>query len=239
MLETTECIQIENNGRNYTDCMEFSLLRFLHLIMYSRDEIDLTGISHYKYSLNQNLNLSGDLLEYINSNPEIHQKSVYYTQSEGVHERGLWAKFVSDRDFFQYYRTDGAELFTNIDNIIIFCNRLLGINLDLNQDNEYVLQELSSKLSTKNKKIIVSIKSHDIILTRANKSSIIAYLSKEQEDIENLPNKMYPIVNEQTLLNLQIGLDKYEWHLYGIYFKDKSIVSNNFITGHSVIMLKN
>ncbi len=239
MLETTECIPIENNGRSYTDCMEFSLLRFLHLILYSNEELESTGISHYKYSQNSNLNLSDDLIEYIKNNPEIHQKSVYYINSSGVQERELWSKFVSDRDYFQYYRTDGAELFTNIANIIIFCKRLLGIELDLNQDDEYILKELSNKLSIKNKKISISIESHDVTLIRANKSSITAYLSKEQEDIENLPNKFYPIVNERVLLNLQVGSYRYEWHLYGIYFKDKNIVSNNFITGHSVIMLKN
>ena len=38
-LDTTECIMINNNGVKYTDCMEFSLLRFAHLLMADPEKI--------------------------------------------------------------------------------------------------------------------------------------------------------------------------------------------------------
>ena len=34
MLETTECVQINNNERIYTDCMEFSLFFFTIRIFF-------------------------------------------------------------------------------------------------------------------------------------------------------------------------------------------------------------
>jgi hypothetical protein len=42
-LETTECISINNNGKIYTDCMEFSLLRFLQIMMCDSGKVEKNG----------------------------------------------------------------------------------------------------------------------------------------------------------------------------------------------------
>jgi hypothetical protein len=71
MLETTECIPIRNNGRDYTDCMEFSLLRFLHMIFYSEYQIRKAGLSDYHLDLHPKLKLNQDLIEFVKTYPEI------------------------------------------------------------------------------------------------------------------------------------------------------------------------
>ena len=105
MLETTECIPIKNSGRNYTDCMEFSLLRFVHMIYYSKSE-DNPNISSYNQNIT--LHIHPDLRQFMNRFPQINIKGSYYLNGDGVIEREEWAKFVSDRPYFDYYRTDGA-----------------------------------------------------------------------------------------------------------------------------------
>jgi len=47
VLETTECIPINNGSITYTDCMEFSLLRFLQLLLYDPRQIGKDGFSFY------------------------------------------------------------------------------------------------------------------------------------------------------------------------------------------------
>ena len=49
-LDTTECIMINNNGVRYTDCMEFSLLRFAHLLMADPEKIFKTQKSNWNIS---------------------------------------------------------------------------------------------------------------------------------------------------------------------------------------------
>ena len=130
MLETTECVQINNNERIYTDCMEFSLLRFLQLIMYDSNQI--TDISKSKYNLDiYNINDIDTLLitnfvelkSFIDNYPDIYKKAQYYLSDKiGLEQREEWSKLVSDREFFDYYRNDGAELFTSISNVINFFN---------------------------------------------------------------------------------------------------------------------
>lgn len=133
MLETTECIAIKNRGRDYTDCMEFSLLRFMHIIFYSESQMEFQGYSTYGLNLESTaFQPHPDLLAWMERFPRIYREASYYQEGDGVLEREAWAQFVSDRPYFEYYRTDGAELFTNIRNIAIFCKELLGmVELDL------------------------------------------------------------------------------------------------------------
>jgi hypothetical protein len=236
MLETTECIPIRNNGRDYTDCMEFSLLRFLHMIFYSEDQIRKAGLSDYHLDLHPKLKLNQDLIEFVKTYPEIYQSSDYYINSHGVKEREAWAKFISDRSYFEYYRTDGAELFTHVKNILILCKELLGINLDLTKDHKDNLKIVSSKLSTKNKIINIFINEEEKKVSSMPLSNIKKYLSKIQQDIYDLDNKNYNVSINNTLVSLQIGSNIYNWHLYEIYFQDNLPISNKFITGHSVII---
>ncbi len=235
MLQVTECIGIKNKGRDYTDCMEFSLLRFLHLIFYSEEQIKENNFSTYELDSNHEIKLNEELCEYIRKYPKIYQKATYYCKESGVDERESWAQFVSDRDYFQYYRTDGAELFTNIANIIIFGNKMLGLDLDLNEDEEVNLKIISNKLSSPGKKIKIKVMEYEKKVTSTFIDSITSLMSKEQDDMVNLPDGDYNIAIERTKLKLQINDDVYNWNLYGVYFTDETVLSNRFVTGHSVI----
>jgi hypothetical protein len=238
MLETTECIGIKNNGRNYTDCMEFSLLRFLHLIFYSESQLFLNKFSTYELDSNPNLKINSDLIKFIESNPKIYSNSTYYLNDKGVDERESWAKIVSDRDYFQYYRTDGAELFTNIKNILIFCYQMLGLELNLDYDDSNNLEILSKKISSEHKNISIKIFTQEKNVSKTHINNILNIISKEQDDMTNLPKKIYDVVTEKTVIDLQVNGYKYEWNLYGVYFLNETLVTNKFITGHSVITNK-
>ncbi len=72
-LETTECISINNKNRIYTDCMEFSLLRFIQLLGYCPKEIGKNNYSNYNKKVN-----SGLVTEHINMYPKIYPNASYY-----------------------------------------------------------------------------------------------------------------------------------------------------------------
>ncbi len=236
ILETTECIPIENSGRNYTDCMEFSLLRFVHMIYYSKPEDNSGNLDISSYNQNITLNIHSDLKEFINRFPQINVKGSYYLNGDGIIEREEWAKFVSDKAYFDYYRTDGAELFTSVKNIIIFCKELLGINLNLLDEESDNLYLITKKLQSSGSNINLSFDYGEQTTTKLHLSRIKMFLSKEQPDINNLKFGLYDIVSKQSVLDLVINYHKYKWNLNEVYFQDDTIVSNKFITGHSVIM---
>jgi hypothetical protein len=142
-LETTECISIENNGRKYTDCMEFSLLRFLQMLTYDPtckvEDLEQIGkhvMMSYISDMYENLQLKEFLQEY----PHIYtsRKRYHHLVKEGLAQRAAWAKLVSDRGSnLDYYRNDQAELFTSVENIIKFIRTFfpeLDLDLDLNNN---------------------------------------------------------------------------------------------------------
>ncbi len=239
MLETTECISISNNERSYTDCMEFSLLRFVHMIYYINPESDTstsTSTNTSTYNQNITLNINPDLSEFIQRFPIIHSKGNYYLNGDGVIERNAWAQFVSDRPYFDYYRTDGAELFTSIRNVIIFCKEMLGMDLDLTDDESDNLASISRNLVNSGANINMSINDETTTTTSMHINKIKMFLSKTQTDITTLKPNFYDVVITQSVLNLTVNNNQYKWNLYEVYFKDSKLVENKFITGHSVIM---
>ena len=233
MLETSECIEISNNGRNYTDCMEFSLLRFLQLCSYDLNQIIKNKISFYPNEIIKN-NLIGI---YTNEYPIIYPDSNFYNLSEnGKKQRESWSKFVSDRDFLDYYRNDFAELFTSIENIIKFFNGFFEMNLDINNHQES-FNIISKKFSNDKKDISLKIRyidKHKLYLTIGE---VIRYISRpETEYIKKInSSELYEIINSKTLIDVKIDGFDYEWILYEMYFTNKDLFSNKFITGHSVI----
>ncbi len=237
MLETTEYIPIKNNGRDYTDCMEFSLLRFLHMIFYSKEQINQNNYSGWVINPeNELIKINPDLGEWIGRFPKIYPKASYYLNPDGRKEREKWAKFVSDRAYFDYYRCDSAELFTNIRNIIILCKELLGMDLNIDDsdfDNLNKLSNILSEYTGKTIKMIIGFE--EDALMKEKISNIKRLFSKPQPDIDNLDDIYYEIINKSTILFLTIDEKKYNWNLTEVYFKD-NIVSNKFITGHSVII---
>jgi hypothetical protein len=233
MLETSECIEISNDGRNYTDCMEFSLLRFLQLCSYDLDQIIKNKFSFYPNEIVKNNLIS----IYTNEYPIIYPDSIFYNLSEnGQKQRESWSKFVSDRDFLDYYRNDFAELFTSVENIIKFFNGFFEMNLDINNHDES-LNLICKKFSNYKKNISLKIRYIDKHLMYLTIIEVMKYISRpETEYIEKINSyKLNEIIYSKTYIDINIDGYDYEWVLTEMYFYDKELFKNKLITGHSVI----
>ena len=231
MLETSECISIKNKGRNYTDCMEFSLLRFIQMLLFDINELTKNEYSTYPSNI-----LNKELLEFIKKYPKIYQKVDKYNNTL---ERQDWSIFLSDKKEFDYYRNDKAELFTNVRNILLVLNKLFNISIDNLIDNktEYnnVFTKIGNMFSTDNKKINIKIIKSDILIETMSMHNIKLYLSRPDSEYEQLnPDSIYKVINKNTLIKIKINNITYKWKLYELYIDDNSF-DNNYITGHSVI----
>ncbi len=237
MLETTECIPINNNGKHYTDCMEFSILRFLHLLFYDHKQIIKNKKSNWLTNKIDNIDDS-EIINFINKYPNIYPESSYYLDNkEGTKQREDWAIFVSNRDFMEYYRNDSAELFTNCKNIFLFFNNMFNMNLDLYNLDES-LNNIAKYFSTKDKNIRLKIKSINVDEHKTKMKNIYYKLSKKDTDYEEhlSSNDDFIFYNKKTIINIYINNIKYEWHLTEVYLDDDyKNIKNKFITGHSVI----
>lgn len=235
MLETTECIGITTKGRNYTDCMEFSLLRFLHICMYDKEQITNNGFSEFSNQSGCEDNL--EIMEFIKKYPKIYPDAEYYNwNSEGKKQRAEWSTFVSDRDFLDYYRNDGAELFTSVTNIIKFFNGFFNMELD-EKTPELSLDMIGKKFSNQNKSVNVKIKEINTKIKSDKIKNIMRYISRPDTEYKNYidDNEFYDVVESTTYLDIIVDGYVYYWMLYEIYFADSTLFSNKFITGHSVI----
>ncbi len=239
MLITTECIPISNKGRNYTDCMEFSLLRFLQLCTYDNEELTKEKYSEYPTDINSNELLSN----FINKYPKIYQTGKYYLDTKvGTEQRADWAQLVSDRDFLDYYRNDNAELFTSVTNIIKFFNGFFQMNLStdefLHQDS---LNLIAEKFSNDKKNISINISVIEPKIMYDKMSGILRYISRPETEYKQFINseENFEFVMSKTYLDIVIDGFKYEWMLYEVYFTDPTLFKNKFITGHSVIYNNN
>ena len=267
MLTTTECIGIINGTKEYTDCMEFSLLRFLQLCLYDSKQVAQTGVSdwgdfffkHRRFNINPHINshiniessMFEELEQFTVQYPQIYSSGTYYNiNKEGKEQRSNWAKFVSDRDFLDYYRNDRAELFTSPENIFKFFNGFFNMELQIDLDtqtNKQVQENfdaISKKFSNKNKHIAIKVK--DVVCTKKYMiiEEILRYISRpvESEYLElQESGEEFDVIFKTTTLDMQIDNFNYNWMLYEVYFENhnpKLIGANKFITGHSVIYNK-
>ena len=229
VLETTECISISNKSRNYTDCMEFSLLRFLQLIAHCPKQIALSGKCGYSDKIN-----TGLVGEFIQSNPEIYQSAEYYLSPElpGPKTREQWAQFVSDRDFLDYYRNDSAELFTSVENIIKFFNGFYNLNLDVN-DIQSSLEAISNQYTTDHVKLRMQIESVNET-EQSRPMYLIRQMISRPDDEYKSSKKNYKVKIKNTVIDLSINSSNYKWKLYEVYIGSNDFI-NKYITGHSVI----
>jgi predicted amino acid-binding ACT domain protein len=179
-------------------------------------------------------------LEFIDNNPFIYNEGYNYDEDEeGKKEREEWSILVSDRDFFEYYRNDSAELFTNVKNILLMFKNFFNMDMEI-RESEYNndLQKISETFSNNEKKISLNIKSRDYNVTDTTMKVINKYLSKEDEQYKSKINSddIYKMIIKKTIIDISINNSKYEWHLME-YVLDSSHedIKNKFITGHSVI----
>ncbi len=231
MLETTECTLINNNDISYTDCMEFSFLRFIQLLLYEPKKIEKNGFSNYP----KELVCSNILKNHVKKYQRIFSGTSYYL-NEGVKEREEWATSLSRLDFMEYYRNDNCELYTNINNIFRLFNEMFFMKLDLkNEDKNFEL--IANKFSNKNKQIDIRIKERKISKKEMKMTEIIALLSRPEEEYQKYKSKKYIIQNISTIISIKINdIYSYEWRLSETLFDDSSHFTNKFITGHSVIV---
>lgn len=231
-LETTECISIVNKGRAYTDCMEFSLLRFLQLLAHCPEQIKKSCCSDYLGPVN-----SGPVGEFIKAHGQIFQSGDYYLdgKSPGVTERADWAEFVSGHDFLHYYRNDSAELFTSVSNIIRFFNGFYNLNLSLAEsDYGSSLDAIGEYFTTDQVRVSMDITGQVVNVHKLSMREICRMISRP--DDEYTPNNsIYTVCICNTTIELEINESNYIWTLYEVYFKDPVPFTNKYITGHSVI----
>ena len=222
VLETTECILINNGEISYTDCMEFSLLRFLQLLFYDPKQICKEGYSFYP-------NMEGMLKNYVKKYKKIYQKSEYYLR-EGKIEREEWACLLSNKEYMKYYRNDNCELFTCVSNIFNFFLVFLGLKFNS-------FEEIGKKFSNKSKNISISIKQTKTYKKEMNMKEIMDLLSRPDEEyIENI-NKNFFVKDSKTIILISIDNNhSYEWILSEMSIDGYCEFSNRNITGHSVIV---
>lgn len=227
MLETSECIFINSNGRKFTDCMEFSLLRFAQMLLF--DKID-DKYSNYKKDFKNQYFTS-----HIQNNKKIYHEIDYYLNSN---ERNEWALCVSDKDFFDYYRNDKAELFTSVKNILIFLEKYFEIKVNFENPQE-TFNNISKYFSNENKNISISINDIKEINTIEKMKYIINYVSRPDCDYDDYYDETFDVINKETLIDIYINDYQYQWYLYEKYIdtndENKIYPKNKFITGHSVI----
>lgn len=238
MLETSECVLIYNtNNRSYTDCMEWTLLRFMQLMLYNYDTLSDQKMSYFV----ENLNLHQDILNFIEKNNMIYVETDYYETSIGKNERTEWVKLLSDYDnLFDYYRNDKAELFTNVNNILLFYKYFFNCNLiDLNESSQYnfnIIAKYLGQITNKN----ISFEISEINSTKKiyKMQQLCAMLSKEDKNLTNpnIQHKLFSAINKITNIKIKINEENYLWTLMEYYLDDSYTQFNNkFITGHSVI----
>ena len=244
MLETSECILIHNtNNRSYTDCMEWTLLRFMQLMLYDENYLidnQLTKNVPYNF-ITFCLNINKTILNYIKNYNIIYVETEHYETINGITERTEWVKLLSDHDnLFDYYRNDKAELFTNVHNILMFCKHFFNIenisNNNTQQTNLNIIALYFSQITKKN--ILLKI-----IETKTNKinnrmKDLCQLLSKQDEKLtdRNIQNNFFSAINKKIHIEITINEEKYLWTLMEYYLDDKyTEFENKFITGHSVI----
>ena len=87
MLETSECVLIHNtNNISYTDCMEWTLLRFMQLMLYDQTTL-IDGKMKYVLPSEYDLKISEEINSYILKNNIIHIDTEYYESEKGIIER--------------------------------------------------------------------------------------------------------------------------------------------------------
>lgn len=256
MLETSECVLIHNtNNRSYTDCMEWTLLRFMQLMLYDQTTL-IDGKMKYVLPSEYDLKISEEINSYILKNNIIHIDTEYYESEKGIIERTEWVKLMSDhQNLFDYYRNDKAELFTNVFNIILFCEHFFGIKC--NEENDFtetlstesddffhkniqqsfnVIAEYFTSLTGKNISFqILNINKKKYELTMGE---LCRLLSKEDEKLTDpkIRRKIFSANNKTTNIQIEINQEKYLWTLMEYYLDHKyAEFKNKFITGHSVI----
>ncbi len=228
MLETTECVLINNNGNTYTDCMEFSLLRFLQLLLYDSKEIHQQHSSPYP-KLNQYHSI---MKKHISMYPIIYKNASHYL--ENIDEREKWAILLSNLDLI-YYRNDNCELYTNTKNIYLFLNLFLSMKLDSDEDDSKNLEIISKQFTNKKKKVCLSIKENTVQKKEMPMKEIIGLLSRPDNELLHHIHKKEYVTTISNTISILIDDQHYEWKLTQVTI-DHSKYSNRFITGHSVII---
>ena len=233
MLETGECILINNQNRVYTDCMEFSLLRFLQLLTCDVNQLKINGFSDYNIN---RIVLNNKLKNFIDNFPKIYKLLENYEYN--VKERSKWSETISDMNTIDYYRNDKSELFTSVENIFNFFETFVNINELKNMGDELSFQEkfdmIAYYFSTNDKEIKIVLENSSTKISKVNMKTIISQVSRPDNEYIKYLNQVFNVVDRNTTIYIFVNNKIYEWSLWEKFIVDDKI-KNKFITGHSVI----
>ena len=154
--EPAECerIQLEDvdyNGEkiSYTDCMEFSVLRFMQVVLHDAATLGADGFPTRVDLELVNARCHPDVVRFFTSHPAILDAIEYDPNGSGFAARQAWARLVTRRPFFSYKRStsgiyrndvfDGIvtqpkgdawvfELEPCVGNVIAACRYFLGVD---------------------------------------------------------------------------------------------------------------
>ena len=227
MLETNESILGIYSNFPYKDSMEFSLLRFLQLLLYDPKQITTDGFSDYPLNIKCKEGLHYHMREY----PQIFNDIKYFFK-EGKIELSDWTLLLGGSTDFESFSNDRCELFTNIENIYHFFNSFLYMNLDISAGDKN-LEIISKKFSTRNKKIRCNLKQRTITIEEMSRKEIVDLQYNNSNEYKNDSNDKYDVIQRDTVILICINDIKYEWKLFETYF-DKD--SHRYINGHSHIV---
>ncbi len=133
-----------NKDIEVDDCFELSLLRFLHLIFGSNGVINYTNLEKY---MDLTKKPCDDLNDFFLDNPGILNDPMYYYSDAGVNLRKKWVELLSERDFFEYKKSDYL-INSTIKNFFNFMENFfpkLRVNRELS--NNFLIEDIYSQLN--------------------------------------------------------------------------------------------
>ena len=128
---------------SYTDCMEISLLRFLHMIFGNKGKMELKQHSH--------LQCHNELVSYLFDKVFSYDVN-YYETKIGFQERANWCNFLNERDIFKYKKNNLYEVCASLENLFSFFSYFFNISFE-NKSYQDNLNNLANLLSTEDKKL--------------------------------------------------------------------------------------
>ena len=129
----------------YPDCVEVSLLRFMHILFCEKDnEVWSVNLKNLKRYLNMEQEQCAEFFRYFQMINYIEIDGYMYFSDTGLEERVEWCSLLHSRDCFIYVH-DEYELRAIFVNILNFFKYFFP-KLDINHDIDYNSDEEISKL---------------------------------------------------------------------------------------------
>ena len=149
----------------YPDCMETSVLRFLHILLKNEDNEGnmIVDLERLKLCLDMDLEQCKDVYEFFTKYNLIREYSLEYYYDEGLDERSEWCSLLHFRPGFNYVH-DQYEIKATMKNLLNFFKLFfpetgIDYDIDYNSDEEFsvLLETIYNRISGE-ERICVKIK---------------------------------------------------------------------------------